>query len=76
MDMKQFVKDRDSAFLSLNKSKILAYCKKYDVSVPVDGDIFWAGVHKAILHINSATPEQKDNSAKWLISHGFSTEIR
>ena len=76
MDMKQFVKDRDSAFLSLNKGEILAYCKKYGVPVPVDGDIFWVGVHKAILHINSATPEQKSNSAKWLISHGFSTEIR
>ncbi|MBC3517200.1 hypothetical protein H8K20_12450 [Neobittarella massiliensis] len=75
MDIKQFVKDRDAAFLSLKKSKILAYCKKYGVSAPIDGDIFWAGVHKAILVINSATPEQKSNSKKWLISHGYSVEI-
>lgn len=68
-DLKQFVKERNEALLSLDKDKIVAYMKKYDVKVPPDR-VFWASVHKAILGIN-VTMEQKENSKIWLIEHGF-----
>ena len=74
-DMKAFVKDRDTALLSLDKAKILAYMKKYKIKPPENEMIFWAGVHKAILYMNAATEEQKRKSANWLIDHGFKTDI-
>ena len=75
MDIKQFVKDRDAALLSLDREKIVAYCNKYGVPVPDDEKVFWAGVHKGIVAMNSATDEQKYDSVMWLINHGFKTTI-
>ena len=66
--------ERDIALLSLDKSKILSYCKKYGIKP--DEDLtekeFWAGIHYAILGLNSATKEQKDRSRKWLLLNNFS----
>lgn len=73
--MRKFVKERDAALLSLDKEKIQRYCKKYSVHIPQDERLFWAGVHKAILHINSATDEQKLNSTLWLLENGFQPHI-
>ena len=70
-----FVKERDEAMLSLNKEKIVAYCKKYGVPIPKNETVFWAGVHKTILYLNAATKEQKEKSAAWLVEHGFKPEI-
>lgn len=74
-------KERDEAFLSLDKNRILAYFEKYDISSKDDDDddltedekelIFWAGVHKVITTLRSATEEQKMMSRIWLYSHGF-----
>ncbi len=71
--MKQFVKDRNKAILSLDKDKIMKYITKYnkDASIPSEEIVFWAGVHKAILGIISATEEQKEYSRKWLRENGF-----
>lgn len=72
MDIQKFVKERDNALLSMDKEKIMAYMRKYKVKFQPDNEtVFWAGVHKAIIGINSATKEQKDRSAAWLIEHGF-----
>lgn len=73
---KQFIKDRDEALLSLDKDKIMAYCKKYGVPIPDEELVFWAGIHKAIVHLISATQEQKERSAQWLLEHGFMPFIR
>ena len=75
MDMKKFVKERNEALLSLDKKKIDTYCKKYGVNMPENENVFWASVHKAILQINSASPEQKEKSRKWLIDNGFKTTM-
>lgn len=72
MNIKHFVKDRDKALLSLNKKRIETYAKKYEIPLPTDEKVFWSGIHKAILNINSATKEQKDNSGKWLRENNFS----
>lgn len=50
--------------------------KKYQVRFePENETAFWAGVHKAIIGINSATSEQKQKSRDWLIAHGFKPYI-
>ena len=73
--IEQFVKDRDESLLSLDKEKIKAYCRKYAIPMPKNELAFWAGVHKSIIHINSATFEQKQRSYDWLVNNGFSTDI-
>ena len=60
---KQFIRDRDKALLSLEKEKIIAYCKKYGIPIPEKEIVFWAGVHKGIVSMNASTAEQKCNSA-------------
>ncbi len=75
MDIEQFKKERDEAFHSLDKQKILAYCSKYGVPIPHNEIVFWSGIHKAIYALNTSTPEQKAKSKQWLEEHGFHTEI-
>ena len=38
--LKQFVKERDAALLSLDRKKIEVYAKKYDVPLPKDETVF------------------------------------
>ncbi len=72
MDMQQFVKERADALRSRDKQKIQKYMKKYRVNFcPSNETVFWAAVHKAIISINSATAEEKERSARWLLEHGF-----
>ena len=75
LNLKKWVKERNAVMLSLDKEKIVAFCKKYSVPIPENETAFWAGVHKAIVHINSATEEQKLDSTIWLLEHGFRTDI-
>ena len=72
---KKFVKDRNEALLSLDKDKIIAYCRKYNVPIPDNEIVFWAGVHKGIIAMDSVPDEKKIESANWLIEHGFSPYI-
>ena len=71
-ELRKFVKERNAALLSLDKEKIQKYCEKYGVPIPENEKVFWAGVHKSILHIDAGTDEQKQNSLKWLLENGFS----
>lgn len=71
MNVKQFVKERDEALLSLDKERIVKFLNEYGATVPKDEMVFWAGVHKAICHLESANAGQKLNSMIWLVNHGF-----
>lgn len=71
--MNKFIEERDSALLSLDKDRIEAYAKKYGVDLPGNEIVFWAGVHKAILGMGSATNEQRENSIAWLGMNGFNS---
>ena len=75
MRNKAYNKERDESLLSLDKEKILAFCAKYNLYMPTHDISFWAGIHKAILQISSASDGQKQVSREWLLSHGFSTSI-
>jgi hypothetical protein len=76
MDMdteQEFIKDRNEAFLSLDRNKIEAFIKKWDCcDIPSNERVFWAGVHKARLSIVSMPKRAKEISRKWLVEHGFS----
>lgn len=77
---KEFIKDRNEAFASGDKEKLLAYCKKYNIHIPKNEDTFWAGIHKAIcnLYLIDNSPisiEQYNESYDWLIAHGCSPSL-
>lgn len=75
-NIKDFVKDRDEALLSLDKEKIIKFSKKYGIPYTTSNEtVFWAGIHKAIIQLKSATNEQKLNSVNWLTEHGFKPTI-
>lgn len=78
--MEDFIKDRNEAFVSMDKEKIIAYCKKYNVTLPEDNETFWAGVHKTICNLyllqdSPITIEQYNKSYDWLAEHGYSPSI-
>ena len=75
-----FIKDRNEAFASMDKDKILAYCKKYKINIPKDKNTFWAGVHKTVCNLyllenSPISKEQYDASYDWLKDHGCSPVI-
>lgn len=75
-----FIKDRNEAFTSMDKDKIVAYCKKYEISIPEDETEFWAGVHKAVCNLflledSPISIEQYNKSYEWLILNGYTPSI-
>ena len=75
VDIAKFISERNKALFSLNKDKIKAFYKKYNVDIPNDELVFWAGIYKAICAITDAPPELKDKAEKWLEAHKFSKRI-
>lgn len=75
VDIADFVSERNKALFSLNKDKIKAFAKKYNVTIPNNETAFWGAVYKAICAITDAPPELKDKAEKWLEAHGFSKGI-
>lgn len=78
--MSDFLKDRNEAFASGDEKKIRAYCKKYNIEIPENEEIFWAGVHKSICNLflvesNNISVEQYNKSFDWLVDHGYTPTI-
>lgn len=78
--MEEFIRDRDEAFASGDEKKIRAYCKKYNITIPENEEIFWAGVHKSICNLflvenSKITIAQYNKSHDWLVEHGYSPTI-
>lgn len=78
--IKTFIEDRNEAFSSGDIDKIRAYCKKYNIDIPEDEEIFLAGVHKSICNLyivenSPITLDQFQKSLDWLNDHGFSPSI-
>ena len=44
--------------------------------MPSNDLVFWAGIHKAIYTLATSPQDKKDFSKKWLLDHGFSTDIK
>lgn len=75
MILKEFVKERNEAFKSLDMTKIKDFANKYDIRFPDNQLAFWAGVHKARLQIIDISEQEKKKSIDWLLENGFKTEI-
>jgi hypothetical protein len=80
MENEEFIKDRNEAFASMDKEKIIAYCKKYNIVLPEDETIFWAGVHKTVCNLfllenSPISAKQYNQSYDWLTEHGYSPKI-
>lgn len=71
----RYVKERNEAFLSLDKNKIMMFCRRWHICLPTDETVFWCGVHKVVANTASATEDQKERSIAWLTEHGFSPEV-
>jgi hypothetical protein len=65
------LRERNEVFLSLDRTRIVAYCRKHGIHIPSDEAVFWAGVHKVRLQVATFSPEVKDESRRWLREHGF-----
>lgn len=77
---KEFIKDRNEALASGDKDKILAYCKKYNITIPDNENTLWAGIHKAIcnMYLLENSPisiEQYNKSYDWLAEHDYSPSM-
>lgn len=59
-------KERNAALFSLDRDTIIAYCEKYQIPVPDDGNAFWGGVCKAILNIPEAPEDVRKRATEWL----------
>ena len=75
---KEFIKDRNEAFKSMDKDKLIEYCKKYNITIPDDEETFLAGIHKAVIKLflledSPISCEQYNKSYDWLVEHGYST---
>lgn len=66
--------ERDLALLSLDKNRIIAYFKKYNIQQDknITEEEFWASVHYSILGLRSASEKQKNRSKNWLLLHNYS----
>lgn len=70
-DVKQFVAERDHAFLSMDETTIRAHCRKWHIHTPDNPVAFWAGIHKARTAITSFPREVRLLSKKWLTARGL-----
>ncbi len=76
MKLQKFLKEKNEAILSLSKSKIIKFTKKYEIPISKNDIEFWVEIHKTILRLNSATDKQKKISKKWLEGNGFKKTIK
>lgn len=72
--MSRFIRDRTTAFLSLDEDKIKSHYIKYGMKYPGDENKFWARVHKTILSMDNAPPEIRADSLSWLKEKGYINE--
>ena len=75
MKIKKCLKELNEVMFSLEKEKIVAYCKKYDVPIPENDQVFWAGVYKSILAIENSPEHLRQKAIEWLDVHGFKRTI-
>lgn len=78
--MDEFIKDRDEAFASGDIAKVREYCKKYEIEIPKNENVFLAGMHKAICNMylipdSKISLDQYERSYNWLIANGYTPSI-
>ena len=70
----QCIQERNEAFLSMDREKILAYSRKYNGDngyAEADIEVFWISVHKARTAILGLPEEERRLSMEWLTERGY-----
>lgn len=67
----EFRRHRLSAFMSMDKDKLIQYCCRYHIPYPEDDKTFWEGIHKARVTIHDLPLHEIEKSAKWLKDKGL-----
>lgn len=79
VDMKQLVKDRDSAFIAFvmndDWEPVRQYCDTYGVRMPDNPDVIAAGIYKAVQQVTNMPDEVKAKAAMKCVKLGFSPFI-
>ena len=74
--LQRFVQERNEALFSLDKDRLKAYMRKYNLPVEdCSDDVFWASVYKAICNIKNAPEPIAEEARTWLNERGFRTTI-
>lgn len=75
IDVKQFVKDRDEAFIAfiLNDDwePVKQYCATYGISTPENPDVMAAGIYKAVQEVTTMPNDIKVKAAIKCMQLGF-----
>lgn len=75
IDMKEFVKDRDSAFIAFvmndDWEPVRRYCDTYGVRMPENPDEMAAGIYKAVQDVKEIPNEVKVKAAIKCMKLGF-----
>lgn len=70
-NLEQYAKERDRALLSFNIEKMKKLCRKWEIVMPDNEVVLYAGMMKAICDLKKATPEQKSKAQEWLAKNQF-----
>ena len=78
--MRDFVRERDAAFIHFVKtddlSQVRAYCKKCGVQIPKDEKVMMAGVYKAVVATTSIPGDIKTLAMQKCLALGFTPLMR
>lgn len=64
-----FVAERNRVFCTANEAEFKAYCRKYNIPIPDDPIVFWAGFHKARTSWPDCPLPLRLVSLQWLMRH-------
>lgn len=59
------------AILNCDKDKIKAFCKRDNIYIPENEEVFWAGVHKTRCTLTMDFMEKYKESKEWLERHNY-----
>jgi hypothetical protein len=75
-NLEQYVKERDKALLSFDIEKVKKLCRKWEIVMPDNDVVLYAGMMKAICDLKKATPEEKARAQEWLTKNKFKVGIQ
>lgn len=71
--LEEFARERDAAFLSLDRAQIEAFAAKYGIALSRHDEVFWASVHKGRTAAKHLPTEARAESKRWLLERGYSS---
>ena len=80
--LEEWISERDEAAKSLDTKKFRAFFSKWqrrgvysqNMSLPND-EVILISLHKMVCNMQSASEQEKQESALWLLDHGYDTEL-